>query len=70
MLRGALERTESRGAHYRTDYPDTDDTWRVNLVMSEEPAGLELWTRGVAEPSPDVQDAVDTGYELDYHHLE
>jgi len=70
MLRGALERTESRGAHYRTDYPETDGDWQRNIVMSEEPAGLDLRTRGVAEPSPEVQDAVDTGYELDYHHLE
>ncbi len=70
MLRGALERTESRGAHYRTDYPETDGDWRRNIVVSEEPTGLNLRTRGVAEPSPEVQDAVDTGYELDYHHLE
>ncbi|MBX0284930.1 FAD-binding protein [Halomicroarcula sp. F28] len=70
MLRAALERTESRGAHYRTDYPETDGDWRRNIVMSEGPTGLDLRTRGVAEPSSEVQDAVDTGYELDYHHLE
>ena len=70
MLRGALERTESRGAHYRTDYPETDADWRRNIVVSEGPTGLELATRGVADPGPEVQAAVDTGYELDYHHLE
>ncbi len=70
MLRGALERTESRGAHYRTDYQETDADWRHNIVVSEGPTGLELATRGVADPGPEVQAAVDTGYELDYHHLE
>jgi L-aspartate oxidase len=37
----ALARTESRGAHYRTDYPDRDDeNWRLHL----------LWKRGSDEP--------------------
>jgi succinate dehydrogenase / fumarate reductase flavoprotein subunit len=70
LLRSALERTESRGAHYRTDYPETVEDWRQNILLTEDPAGLTLSTRGVAEPSPEVQAAVDTGYELDYHHLE
>jgi succinate dehydrogenase / fumarate reductase flavoprotein subunit len=70
LLRSALERTESRGAHFRTDYPDTVDEWRRNILVTEAPTGLTLRTRGVAEPSPEVQAAVDTGYELDYHHLE
>lgn len=33
VLQGALRRTESRGSHYREDYPETDDRrWRVHLV--------------------------------------
>lgn len=33
MLAGALARTESRGAHYRLDFPHTDDAaWRCHLV--------------------------------------
>ena len=38
----ALTRTESRGAHFRTDFPERDDTnWRVHL----------LWQRGVDDPT-------------------
>ncbi|WP_090616304.1 L-aspartate oxidase [Natrinema salaciae] len=70
MLRAALERTESRGAHYRTDYPETDADWRVNLVLSAGTEGLSITRRGVAEPSPAVREALEEGYELDYHHLE
>jgi L-aspartate oxidase len=34
MLAAALRRTESRGAHYRSDYPARDDvTWRRRQVM-------------------------------------
>ena len=29
----ALRRTESRGSHYRTDYPQLDDKWRKNVVL-------------------------------------
>jgi L-aspartate oxidase len=33
IARAALERTESRGAHYRTDFPKTDDrNWKKHLV--------------------------------------
>ncbi|HTJ71699.1 MAG TPA: FAD-dependent oxidoreductase [Actinospica sp.] len=33
-LESALERRETRGCHNRTDYPDLDETLRVNLVWS------------------------------------
>jgi succinate dehydrogenase / fumarate reductase flavoprotein subunit len=71
VLRGATMRTESRGAHARTDYPDVDDTWRRNVVVSRDSVGgMHLTTRTVDEPSEEVQAALDAGFELDYHQLE
>lgn len=70
MLRAALERTESRGAHYRTDYPDMADDWRVNLVVTAGTEGLSFHRRGVGDPSPAVRAALESDHELDYHHLE
>jgi succinate dehydrogenase / fumarate reductase flavoprotein subunit len=70
VLRGALLREESRGAHSRTDFPEMDPEWRRNLLFHWTETGMAHRSRGVAEPSETVREALDAGYELDYHHLE
>nr|WP_255475186.1 FAD-binding protein [Halapricum sp. CBA1109] len=71
ILRGARKRTESRGAHARTDATETDPSWRRNIVVERDSVGgMALSTRPVDDPSSEVQQALDAGYELDYHQLE
>ncbi|XVH32505.1 L-aspartate oxidase [Haloferacaceae archaeon DSL9] len=70
ILCAALERTESRGAHRRTDFPEQDGEQRHNILLADADDGLSLTTRPVDDPSPEVQRALDEAYELDYHHLE
>ena len=71
ILRGALERTESRGAHARTDYPDKDPAWKQNIrCVPTGNGGMEVAIRSVDTPSAPVQRAIDEEHELDYHHLE
>jgi succinate dehydrogenase / fumarate reductase flavoprotein subunit len=71
ILRGARQRTESRGAHYRTDHPETDGSWRRNIRYKQaDIGGMTTITTSVDEPSKAVQAALDEGHELDYHQLE
>jgi succinate dehydrogenase / fumarate reductase flavoprotein subunit len=71
VLRSALERAESRGAHYRTDDPDTASGWRKNVrVYRGDDGRMALGTAAASDPTPSVQQALADDHELDYDHLE
>ncbi|MFP4175255.1 MAG: L-aspartate oxidase [Halobacteriales archaeon] len=70
ILRGALERTESRGAHYRDDHPERSRDWRKNVLYRNTDDGMSLRTAEPGEPSEEVKRALDEEHELEYHHLE
>lgn len=43
IAEGALLRTETRGAHYRDDYPNTDNrNWLIHLLIRQNPEGLDI----------------------------
>ena len=42
ITRAALIRTESRGAHFRTDHPVTEAKWRRRLVLSRPDAEVQI----------------------------
>jgi succinate dehydrogenase/fumarate reductase flavoprotein subunit len=45
IARSALTREDSRGAHYRSDYDQTDNAkWLRNIYLSRDGAGVKSWT--------------------------
>jgi succinate dehydrogenase / fumarate reductase, flavoprotein subunit len=54
VARAALERKESRGGHFRDDFPDKDPTYgKFNIVVRRGPGGEMQVTR---EPIPEMRD--------------
>ena len=50
IVRCALERKESRGAQWRTDYPDPDPAWgKQNLIATGDGDAVTITTRPVPE---------------------
>jgi succinate dehydrogenase/fumarate reductase flavoprotein subunit len=63
-LRASLFRTESRGCHYREDYPRRDDpNWLAWVLLKEENGSMKLWKKPIPKAWwPDL----DTPYEERY----
>jgi len=48
VCRAALERTESRGSHFRTDYPAEDNRiWLKNIVLRKSNTGMNVEAKPV-----------------------
>ena len=47
ILKAALIRQETRGSHWREDFPETSDLWRKRIIQSVDQSGS--WTTGYQE---------------------
>ncbi len=47
IARSALERTESRGSHFRRDFPRADPAWVANICVKQEKGATTVWREPV-----------------------
>jgi succinate dehydrogenase / fumarate reductase, flavoprotein subunit len=71
ILRSALRRDESRGAHFRLDAPREEARWQENILCARgEDGSMRLWTEPVPHAPPELQGFIAEERPLDYHLLE
>lgn len=59
-IRGAIERRETRGAHNRSDHPETDPALQVNFYTHLANGRVDIRREAVPEASPDLQEILRT----------
>jgi succinate dehydrogenase / fumarate reductase, flavoprotein subunit len=60
IARCAVERTESRGAHFREDHPEKDATWgTLNLVVRKGDEDVDLERRTVEPIREDLKTIIE-----------
>ena len=70
ILRSALMRTESRAAHYRTDFPKTKASWKANIVCKRGPRGMKLRKVRVPAVPAELKKALAKKTKREYYFVE
>jgi succinate dehydrogenase / fumarate reductase, flavoprotein subunit len=68
IIRGAQMRQESRGAHYRSDFPKLDDEkWKVNIFCRKEGREMILFKDSVKEIKGPLADFLEAHVKPEHH---
>jgi succinate dehydrogenase / fumarate reductase, flavoprotein subunit len=68
IVRCALMRQESRGAHYRSDFPNIDDDkWKVNIYCRKEGKDMVLFKDNVKEIKGPLADLLNIHIKPEHH---
>jgi succinate dehydrogenase / fumarate reductase, flavoprotein subunit len=71
VLRSASMRQESRGAHYRSDFPDRDGRkWKVNIYCRKSAREMVLFKRPVSKVREPIKDLLKVPMKVEHHLLE
>ena len=68
VIRSALMRQESRGAHYRSDFPNLDDEkWNVNIYCRKEGEEMALFKQQVKQIKGPLADLLKEHIKPEHH---
>jgi succinate dehydrogenase / fumarate reductase, flavoprotein subunit len=70
ILQSAQLRRESRGAHFRSDYPEKVSEWQQNIICRKDADELKLFTEAVGAWPRQIEMALKDQQVVQYHHLE
>ena len=71
VLRSASMRQESRGAHYRSDFPDRDGRkWKENIYCRKSGREMVLFKRPVSKVREPIKDLLKVPMKVEHHLLE
>jgi succinate dehydrogenase / fumarate reductase flavoprotein subunit len=70
VIKSALMRQESRGAHYRADFPEADKKWKVNIHCRKEGREMAFFKKRVKEGTGTLKDSFKAPVEAEHHLLE
>ena len=71
VLRSASMRQESRGAHYRSDFPDKDGRkWKVNIYCRKSRREMVLFKRPVSKVREPIKDLLKVPMKVEHYLLE
>jgi succinate dehydrogenase / fumarate reductase flavoprotein subunit len=71
VLRSALMRQESRGAHYRSDFPKRDDSkWKINIHCTKRGEEMILFKLPVSKIREPIEELLKAEMKVEHHLLE